>query len=456
MHRENNTSSSAPSPALPPQPGSTSWLERLAQIILAVATLWAIGKVIGHLAPVLMPVIISLLVAYILDPLIDRFERRGISRWLAITFLFVLVLSAIGFLTAIVGPILVEQIVAALQMLPGWARENYEKLDAFLHDRFDIALESRFEDIATFVATRAESVISGVAEASMSSVGTVLNAVIIPIFTFYFLRDFDTLKRLPLRFVPLRYHARVEERATRMDALVGEWIRGQVQVALILAVLYAIGLSIAGVRLGFAIGIVVGLLNVVPYLGAILGFSLSVLMALIYGGNVMGELIGIGVVFAVVQGLEGYLITPRLVGEKVGMSPLTVMIVLLLGGSLFGFFGLLLSIPCVAAGSVLFHDLVDWYRQSSFYQRAAAQPIGARQTGQTTQPFVAADMQAFADAPEAPPAAVAAPNEPSVPNLNADEIASPASPASTASTASTEAPPVGTAPSPTNEDETKH
>jgi predicted PurR-regulated permease PerM len=152
-----------------------------------------------------------------------------------------------------------------------------------------------------------------------------------------------------------------------MDSIVGRWVRGQVQVGLILGVLYAIGLTIAGVRLGWVIGMLAGILNIVPFLGVFFGLVLSIVMALM-GDHVLVELVGVALVFSVVQLLEGNLITPRLVGEAVGMSPLLVMVVLLIGGSLFGFFGLIFSIPAVAAGTVVAKDLLDFYRNTSFYR----------------------------------------------------------------------------------------
>jgi predicted PurR-regulated permease PerM len=121
------------------------------------------------------------------------------------------------------------------------------------------------------------------------------------------------------------------------------------------------------VRLGWVIGMLAGILNIVPFLGVFFGLVLSIVMALM-GDHVLVELVGVAAVFSVVQLLEGNLITPRLVGGAVGMSPLLVMVVLLIGGSLFGFFGLIFSIPAVAAGTVVAKDLLDFYRNTSFYR----------------------------------------------------------------------------------------
>jgi predicted PurR-regulated permease PerM len=155
-----------------------------------------------------------------------------------------------------------------------------------------------------------------------------------------------------------------------MDQVVGHWIRGQVQVALILAVLYGVGLTLAGVKLGAVIGIMTGLLNVVPYFGAAVGICLSVLMVLIEQGGWQG-LLPVAAVFLTVQLLEGYVITPRLVGEKVGMAPVTVIIVLLVGGKLFGLVGMLFAVPVTAAMTVLLQDALRGYQASKFFKSGA-------------------------------------------------------------------------------------
>lgn len=407
-----------------------SWVERLAQIVLGVALLWCVGWVFARVAPVLAPVFGSFVLAYFLDPLITRMVSRGINRTLAISFVFAIVAGAAGLFLSLLAPMLITQVGQALRDLPTWAAAEYAHLDQILQQRFGMELETRFEDVTSFVSSKLQAAAGDIAAATADSVGTMLNLVLIPIFTFYFLRDFKQLIATPLEWLPARFHPFVVNRFERMDRIVGEWVRGQVQVGMIMAVLYAVGLSLAGVRSGAAIGVVAGLLNVVPYLGAILGFSLSVLMAVVYGENMIGELAGIGIVFAVVQGLEGYLITPKLVGEKVGMSPLTVMIVLLLGGSLFGFFGLLFAIPCVAAGSVIFEDLAGVYRQSSWFSgerppRVDASPLAEAVAADVSQPVgseSAPESGAPSDPPHAPPVDAPA----AVPTSEADSDAAPA------------------------------
>ncbi len=300
----------------------TGYVERLAQVVLSLIALAILWKVTELVAPVLAPVLVSLLLAYFLDPMIDWFEAKGINRTLAIIAVATIVLLVLIDIGLVVVPMLAIEIRHAVAELPAYVSDQYAALQTLLADRFGVDLEAELTDSGSLqaVAERMQQTVGRLAASVFDSAASLLNLVLIPVFTFYFLRDFDTLKKQPLALIPRRYHDNVVKSATEMDTVVGQWMRGQVQVALILAVLYAIGLGVAGVKLGVFIGVVAGLLNIVPYFGAFIGIALSVLMAVIYGDGV-SELIGVAIVFAVVQSLEGYVITPRLVGEKVGMSP---------------------------------------------------------------------------------------------------------------------------------------
>ncbi len=346
-------------------------MERLAQSVLWVGGAFVVYQLFAWVAPVLAPVLVSLLIAYFLDPVIDRFEARKVNRTLAILFIATVVIASVAAIGAIVIPVVVVQLGQALRELPLWIAEQYEVLRTQADTRLGIDLQEQLTADGTIeaITTRVQSAAQTLATSALDSVASLLNIVLIPVFTFYFLRDFDSLKLKPLVLVPPRYHDETVQLGRQMDSVVGAWLRGQVQVALMLAVFYAVGLGVVGIKLGVFIGILAGLLNVVPYFGVAIGLGLSVLMTIIYGEP--SQLIGVAIVFAVAQILDDYVIKPRLVGDKVGMSPTMVMAVLLLGGSLFGFFGLLLSIPVVAAGTVLAERFRQVYRSSDFYTRSS-------------------------------------------------------------------------------------
>lgn len=361
-----------------------SWTERVAQFLIFGALLYAAGYLVSVVAPVLAPVTLSLLFAYFLHPLIERLVALRIRRWLAITAVGTVLLGGAVGLGAVFVAAVVPEVTAALPRLQAgittflsdpdaWMAAHPDHLAVRLLQTVapDLDVTSSLRDGLNTVMSSTSSALLGALNSVVGSVsesaGTLLNLLLIPIFTFYFLMDFRGIVSLPMMMVPPRYHEVIVERASRMDSIVGRWVRGQVQVGLILGVLYAIGLTIAGVRLGWVIGMLAGILNIVPFLGVFFGLVLSIVMALM-GDHVLVELVGVAAVFSVVQLLEGNLITPRLVGGAVGMSPLLVMVVLLIGGSLFGFFGLIFSIPAVAAGTVVAKDLLDFYRNTSFYR----------------------------------------------------------------------------------------
>ena len=353
------------------QKAKTSYVERLAQLALVILAAFVVFQFCAWVAPVMAPVLLSLLIAYFLDPLVDTFEARKVNRTLAIVFIATTSLAALVVVAAVVVPVVAIEAQSALLELPGWIAEQYGRLRALAADRFGVDLQEQLTGASALesLSSRVQAAVGTLAASAVDSVASLLNVILIPVFTFYFLRDFDTLKLRPLELIPPRYHKPISESAKEMDEIVGAWLRGQIQVAMFLALVYAIGLGIIGVQLGVFIGILAGLMNVVPYFGIFVGVALSVLMVLINGEP--SQLIWVAALFGVAQLLEDYIIKPRLVGEKVGMGPMTVMIVLLLGGSLFGFFGLLLSIPAVAAGSVLVQQLVRKYKESEFFGRGA-------------------------------------------------------------------------------------
>ena len=347
--------------------------------LIVYGVIWALLSV----EAVLFPVLVSLLVAYLLDPAVDWFEERNISRTLAILIFLIIGLMIAALFALVLYPTIAGQIANVGERIPQlidlvetraipWIREtfNYEVPATFSAAMAEYGGEVK-EQIPV-VAQEVSAWVGGLVTSTGAIVVAVLNLVMIPIFVFYFLRDFDRMRMGLGDFIPLRRREYTLERLRRADEVVGAWFRGQLQVAGILAVLYSIGLGIVfgisgtGVISGLAIGMLTGVLNVIPYFGVLIGVVLSVLIALLDWSGI-GPLLGVGGVFLVVQLLEGYVITPKIVGEKVGLSPVAVIIVLLLGGELFGLLGILLAIPVAGIVRVLLPDLIAAYRKTPFY-----------------------------------------------------------------------------------------
>ena len=388
-------------------------LAKLVTFVLIAAGLYAILTAIQD---VLTPILASLFVAYLLDPAVDWFEARGFSRTVGIVLflclggafvtVFLLVLyPTVAHLLARVG----EGVPAAVELIQ---REGLPwvttVLVPWLEQRFGVQIGS-IEDWTGSIGETARTQLPGLAKRASSAlaelwtrtgtlVASLLNLVLVPVLTFYFLRDFDRMRLATVEYLPLHNRTWLLDRIIKMDDVVGAWFRGQLEVAFILSVLYALGLGfvfgISGIGLtsGLAIGVLAGMLNVVPYFGFLVGFVLSVLLSVLDWTG-WGPLVGVILVFAIVQGLEGYVVTPRIVGEKVGLSPVVVIISLLLGGQLLGPLGILLALPLAGIARVLLPDAVDWYRSSDLYSgelrpTSKPEPLPARRPAPLARPLL--------------------------------------------------------------------
>lgn len=356
-----------------PRRDTSPYVNLLAKLLFYLLVGGLVWLVLDSIAGVLSMLFVSLMLAYVLDPVIDWFEARRISRTLAIVILMVGTLVVAGGFFLWIVPTLVGELSNAGERLSGWLDQDHAGLLAWVQERVGVdaaeLLEqgrARAQEYAPKAMALVGDILQGTLERTASVVGWLLNVVMVPIFVFYFLRDFDLMKEDVVRLLPLQRREGIIQRAKRVDGVVGEWLRGQVKVALILAVLYATGLAIVGVKLGIAIGILAGLLGIVPYLGFAFGFGLALLMTLLEWTG-FGAPIGVAVVFTVVQLLEGYVITPRIVGEKVGLSPVAVIVVLLVGGELMGLLGFMLAVPVAGALKTILAEVLDWYRTSRHY-----------------------------------------------------------------------------------------
>ncbi len=229
-----------------------------------------------------------------------------------------------------------------------------------LDEQLDISgLTALLKDAAPNVGRWLTGALRSAFAGGMSFVLSVLNLTLVPIFTFYLLRDWDRLIGGVDALIPPRHRDRVRRLATEIDERLSSFVRGQSTVCVVLGVLYSIGLLISGIDMGIAVGMLSGLLFIVPYLGTIVGVVVATALALLKFGFTW-NLVAVWVTFGGVQLLEGSLLTPYIVGDKVGLHPLVVMIALLVGGNLLGIWGMLVAIPITAAAQVL---LAEWYRE---------------------------------------------------------------------------------------------
>ncbi|MFB6374887.1 MAG: AI-2E family transporter, partial [Bradymonadaceae bacterium] len=344
---------------------------RLFFVVLALGLVYWLAQGLGSL---LVPLGASLLFAYLLDPFIRWLEERGIDRQWAI----LLSLSAGFVLLAVVllfmVPPLVDQIVTIIEDIPTaiekirgewipWFEAQFgAAVPASVRESLEGTSDRLAEDLPE-LARRAGTWTLGAASRTSQVLLGVFSFLLVPLFTYYFLTKMRSVRAGLVSMLPIRRREYTLELLGRMHRAVGDWFRGQVQVAALLGLLYSIGLSVVfaltviDFQLGIAIGIVAGVLNIVPYLGALVATVLTALVVLLDWPGWPGVL-GVVIVFVVNNLLESYVLTPRIVGKSVGLNPIAVIILALIGGELAGVAGILLIIPIAGALLVIWPDLM--------------------------------------------------------------------------------------------------
>lgn len=335
-----------------------------------LAIIVAIGLLVWLLGPVLMPFAVAGMLAYLGDPLANRLERLGLGRTLAVSIVFVVLILAIAVALLLLVPLIVRQVENLVQNFPHyveWAKDTaFPWLQAKLHldpNAFDT------DRLVAEIKAHIGSIGSVIGKISRSGFGVVMwltNLVLIPVVWFYLLRDWDRLVAWIDRMLPRSIEPTVAHLAREADAVLGAFVRGQLLVMLALAIYYGAALTLIGISVGPLIGMVAGLLSFVPYLGFITGFAAAIIASLVQHGDWPHLLMVVGV-FVIGQLLEGYVLVPRLVGEKIGLHPVAVIFAVLAGGYLFGFLGVLLALPAASVILVLLRYLAERYKQSDLY-----------------------------------------------------------------------------------------
>ena len=347
----------------PTFPGNVPWL--------ALAFLLVIGGLIYLLGPILTPFLAGALLAYIFDPLVDRLEAHGWSRVLGTVAVIVLAGLTVFGLILIALPLFQGQIAELSQRLPAFLDLLQTRFLPWLQQTFGITIDLDFAAIKTWLTEQATqnsaSWLPTLQTGALAVLGLVVNLLLIPVVMFYLLKDWDVMVARVAALVPRDWRATVTRIARNMDTVVGEFMRGQLAVMTILALYHAIALWVLGLDYALPIGILTGLLSFVPFLGIGLGVTLALLVALLQFGDWSGVAWVAGI-FMVGQLFEGYVITPRIVGERVGLHPVAVIFALAAFGQLFGFVGVLLAVPLAAILLVALRELRTVYETSALYR----------------------------------------------------------------------------------------
>jgi len=369
--------------------------DQLPRWILWIGVAAAAGWALYALRGVLAPVFFAFLIAYVLDPVVDRIEGsrllrgRRIARGVAITVLLVAVFLITALVLFVVAPMVYEQVVAFVRQLPGLVERSRAQWEPFLAEvgleiptSVGHAFEELHLDLQSVVAkgyAPATAAVKWLLGGTASALGALVAALVVPVFAFYLLYDFDRLTARAGELIPPRYRDDAKSFFGEVDRVLGQFLRGQFTVMAVLGTLYGVGYGIIGVPLALPIGILAGLLSFIPYVGSATALLCALLMTALEMQGWVQVLWVIGV-HAVIQGLEGFVITPKIMGDTVGISAIAVLFALLVGADLLGFTGVLLAVPAAAVLKILLERIDDRYRKSSFYGEAESAASDSTET----------------------------------------------------------------------------
>ena len=343
--------------------------------VVGLALLAAVVFLIVQMRDVLSPFVVAAVLAYILNPLVEKLCRHGVRRGAAAMLVMVFTLLLLVLLLLIVVPMLVQQFGSLLGKMPELANFVQNKALPLANRLLGTHWALDEQSLSNWLSNHLGSVKTGLSKAlpalleqGGSLVSSLGNLAVLPFLLYYFLLDWSRWTEGIKTMIPRRYLAAYTRIGGNMDTVLGEFLRGQLTVMLIMGLLYGLGLMLTGLESGFAIGMVAGILVFVPYLGAFTGLLLATMAALLQFGTWQG-LITVWAVFAVGQFLESFFITPKIVGDRIGLSPFWVIFALMAFGSLLGFVGMLLALPLAAVTLVLLREGVAAYMDSGFYRR---------------------------------------------------------------------------------------
>ncbi len=335
----------------------------------------AFGVLLYLLAPILTPFVAAGILAYICNPLVQRLCAVKVTRtWAVVCVMLGLLLLAFGMLL-IMLPLLEKEISLFIARLPEMIDRGRAHLLPLLQQWFGANLEWDAAALKKLLMAHwqsagglAEKVLPWLTNSSSAIIGVLVNLLLIPVAMFYLLRDWNSLLARLDRLVPRHWHSQVNEIVTEVDGILAEFLRGQILVMLLMSAYYSLVLWLVGLEFALPIGIAAGMLVFVPYLGMVIGLTLATLAAVMQFSE-LSNVLWVWVVFGAGQLLEGMLVTPMLVGERIGLHPLAVIFALMAFGQLFGFFGILLALPLSAILLVGLRHGGAWYLTSSLYQK---------------------------------------------------------------------------------------
>ncbi len=363
------TNGSGPRDVIEPAIGGR-WRFWLAAAAVFLLVLWLLNDI-------LLPFVVGMVVAYFLDPVVVRLQRLGLSRTMATTAVTVVaVLLSVGIAMAILPP-LFGQLQALIVKAPEYVVKAALRIQPLLEPllaRLGLQplsvqdLQSQAAQWAGKAFAIAGGVAGGVAQGGVAIINLLGLLFITPVVTFYLLRDWEKILAAVDSGLPLDHADTIRKLARESDSAIAGYVRGQALVCLCLGSIYAIGLSLVGLQFGLVIGLVAGAISFIPFVGTFVGAVMAIGMALAQFPPEWMGVVKVAAVFLFGQVLEGNVLSPKLVGDRVGLHPVWIMFALLAGGSLFGFVGILVAVPTAAIFGVIVRHLLRRYRESAIYR----------------------------------------------------------------------------------------
>ena len=326
------------------------------------------------LSPILMPFILGAVLAYVCEPLVTRLTRRWIPRTLAVVIVMLLEALLLLLLALTILPLFAKEIKLLSEQLPAMLDKLNATMVPWINERLGTHISLNPADIKEAASEAIKNseglgakILNSLRLGGLGLAGLLTNLILTPVVQFFLLRDWNEILSRMDALIPRGWHAQVRSFLAEADDALGQYLHGQILVILVMASFYTLGLWMAGLEFFLPIGILTGAMVFIPYVGAAIGFILGTLAALLQFQELHG-VIWVWVIFGIGQALEGNLVTPKLVGERIGLHPVAVIFALLAFGQLFGFAGLLVSLPASAVLLVALRKIRAGYLDSQLYK----------------------------------------------------------------------------------------
>jgi predicted PurR-regulated permease PerM len=326
------------------------------------------------LSPILLPFVAGLAIAYFLDPAVDRLEEYRVPRWLATLVVLVLFLLVVLLVILLLVPLLQGQVAGLIRRIPAYVDAAQRRLDQLVQYAQEQLSPEDFQRVREAATARvslvfgwAAGLLQGAVTSSLAIVNLLSLVFITPVVAFFMLRDWNVMLAKVDSWLPRPHAPTIRALARRVDATLAGFVRGQATVCLVLGIYYAVALTLAGLEFGLVVGALIGLLTFIPFVGAMTGAALSIGLATTQFDS-WGRVLAVAAIFVVGQAIEGNVLTPKLVGDRVNLHPVWVMFAVLAFGALFGFLGVLVAVPVAAVLGVLVRHALARYLDSDLYQ----------------------------------------------------------------------------------------